>query len=211
MDLSQPLSSLAPSVDSDTLTVLARSAVPLTGRRVASLVRRGSQPRVQAILDRLVGEGLVDAQPAGRAVLYTLNREHLLAGPISAASSAADVLLERMKLESGSWGVPAVHASLFGSFARATGGSSSDVDVLVVRPDSVDDDASVLEQWVAQLAALEDRVRRWSGNPLSWFETTRNGLVTAVANDEPLLGSWRTDAVHLSGERLTRLLAGVAS
>lgn len=210
MDLSQPLSSLAPSVDSDTLTVLARSAVPLTGRRVASLVRRGSQPRVQAILDRLVGEGLVDAQPAGRAVLYTLNREHLLAEPVVAASSAADLLLERIKSQIGSWAVPAVHASLFGSFARATSGSASDIDVLVVRPDRVDDDPQLSEQWSAQLASLEDRVRRWSGNSLAWFETTRDGLTTAIANEEPLLSSWRTDAVHLCGERLARLLTEVA-
>lgn len=203
MDLTQPLSSIAPSLDGDTLTVLARTAAPLTGRGVASLVRRGSQPRIQAILDRLVSEGLVDAQPAGSSVLYALNREHLLAEPVVAAATARETLLDRMQARIGTWAVPPLHVSLFGSLARATAGTGSDVDLLVVRPDNVEPTG---QRWAAQLSELEGLVLRWTGNHLSWFETTRDGLVAAVAEGEPVVTSWRSDAVHLFGARLARLL-----
>ncbi len=207
MDLAQPLSSITPSLDADTLTVLAQTAAPLTGRGVAALTRRGSQPRVQAILDRLVAEGLVDAQPAGSSVLYTLNREHLLAGLLIEAAAARDTLLDRIRVQLEIWPTPPVHVSLFGSVARSTAGTRSDVDLLVVRPEDVGADD---ERWTAQLAELERRVLRWTGNPLSWFETTRDGLAAAVLTGEPLVRSWRDDAVHLYGTRLARLLPAVA-
>ena len=89
MDLAQPLSTLVPSVDGYVLTVLARTEAPLTGRRVALLARRGSRPAGQAVRDRLVEHGVVHAQSAGSAVLYLLNRDHLLAEPLVAAVSAA--------------------------------------------------------------------------------------------------------------------------
>jgi hypothetical protein len=39
----------------------------------------------------------------------------------------------------------------------------------VVRPDDVGAD----DEWTAQLSELERRMLRWTGNALSWFETTR--------------------------------------
>lgn len=202
MDLTQPLSSLIPSIDADVLTVLARTEAPLTGRKVAALARRGSQPAVQAILDRLVEHGVVLAQPAGSAVLYTLNRDHLLAGAVLVAVAARESLLARLRQQIGAWPVSAVHTSLFGSAARGEAGPKSDLDVLVVRRDDVKgDDPS----WAAQLADLESLVVSWTGNRLAWFETDRSGLATAISEGEPLLNSLRVDGIHLTGLPLGRL------
>lgn len=208
MDLAQPLSSLIPSIDADVLTVLARTEAPLTGRKVASLVRRGSQPAVQAILVRLVDHGIVLAQPAGPAVLYTLNRDHLLADPVLVAVATRSTLLARLREQIEAWPIPAVHTSLFGSTARGEAGPDSDLDVLVVRPDDVGGDDP---DWAAQLADLEHRVASWTGNPLAWFETDRAGLERATSDGEPLLDALRTDGVHLTGPDIRRLITTTSS
>lgn len=211
MDLTQPLSSLVPTLDAETLTVLARTEQPLTGRRIAELARRGTHPAVQKVLDRLADHGLVDVQPAGNARLYTLNRDHLLARPVLEAVTARETLLARLREQIGSWEVPAVHASLFGSLARGEAGPASDIDVLVVRPSDVAEDD---QTWQHQLADLEQRVSRWTGNPLSWFETTEEAMLRALGSgehgdggEEQVVSSWREDALNLSGEPLRSLLA----
>lgn len=203
MYLSQPLSSISPSLDADVLTVLTRTNAPLTGRGIVSLARRGSQQGIQAILDRLVDEGLVDAQPAGKAVLYTLNYDHLLAELLVAIASTRETLLDRIRAGVSSWPIPALHVSLFGSMARGEAGPGSDIDLLVVRGEDVNADGA---GWAVQLVELEERVRRWTGNPLSWFEITQAGLAAAVRDGEPVVESWRADSVHLAGTRLAQLL-----
>lgn len=209
MDLSQPLSSLIPTLEADTLTVLARSEQPLTGRRVAELARRGTHPAVQKVLERLAAHGLVDVQPAGSSRLYQLNREHLLAAPVLAAVTVRETLLTRLRETIAAWEVQCTHASLFGSVVRGEAGPDSDIDVLVVRPVEVPGDDEV---WHQQLADLERLVARWTGNPLSWFETTEDDLARALAGEEePLLESWRHDSLQLAGQTLRALLARVAS
>jgi predicted nucleotidyltransferase len=203
MDLAQPLSTLIPSIDADVLTVLARTEAPLTGRKVAALARRGSQPGVQAILDRLVDHGIVIAQPAGPAVLYTLNRDHLLAEAVLIAVTARETLLARLREQMEGWSISPAHGSLFGSAARGEAGPDSDLDILVVRPDDV---AADDQMWAAQLGDLERRVANWTGNQLAWFETDRAGLAKATSEDEPLLDALRTDAVHLTGVPIGQLI-----
>lgn len=205
MDLAIPLRSLVPTLDAEVLTVLAGTTTPLTGRRVAELSARGSQPGVQKVLDRLVVHGLVTSRPAGAARLYVLNRDHLLAGPVLEAAATRQRLVDRLREAVEAWRVPCRHASLFGSVARGVAGVASDVDVLVVRPNDVPEEAPL---WREQLIALEEGVARWTGNHLSWFETTPSDLARAAAADETLLEAWREEAIHLAGQPLHLLLRG---
>ncbi len=197
-----------PTIDADVLTVLARTEAPLTGRRVTALSRRGSQPAVQAILSRLVAHGVALAEPAGRAVLYTLNRDHLLASAVISAVTARETLLNRLREQIDDWSIKATHTSLFGSTARREATTESDIDVLVVRPQGV---ASDDPEWGDQLADLERRVAGWTGNQLAWFETDQSTLARGAGAGEPLLDELRTDSVHLTGVRLEVLMAPAAS
>jgi len=204
VNLSHPLSSIAPSLEAEALTVLARTESPLTGRRVAELARRGSHVRTSNALDRLVQQGLVEVEPAGRAKLYRLNRDHLLVPMILAAVATTTTLRDRIGDAIRQWPVAAVHASLYGSMARGEAGSASDVDVLIVRRLRLGREDA--EAWSSQLDGLESDVWRWTGNTLSWFETTEADLKRAAAADEPIFTSWRTDSIDLAGEPLTAML-----
>lgn len=134
---------------------------------------------------------------------FNLNRKHLLAEPLIAIVTARETLLTRIR-DTIDWELPCVHASLFGSLARGEAGSESDIDVLVARASHVSDTEPM---WQEKLVNLEEAVLRWADNPLAWFETTEADLERANRDgEEPVVDSWRSDAVLLAGIPLSRLL-----
>lgn len=194
--MSQPYRAVCPSLDGPVLDVLAHTSRPLTGREVARLVRRGSERGVRLVLQRLVAHGLVNAQEAGPAVLYVLNRDHVAAGIVDALMLLRAELIERIRQDVESWPIRPVHASVFGSAARGDGNIHSDVDLLIVRPDAVTEDDP---EWREQLHLLAEKIERWSGNHASLHELSPAQLRTAVRRKEPVVASLATQSTLLCG------------
>jgi hypothetical protein len=94
-----------------------------------------------------------------------------------------------------------VHASLFGSAARGDGGLTSDLDILLIHPDDHED-----PRWAHQLSTSGERLRRSTGNSVSWFDLGMADLTRSVRTEEPIVHEWRRDAVRLAGTDLARLL-----
>jgi predicted nucleotidyltransferase len=113
-------------------------------------------------------------------------------------------LLGFLRDEVKSWGERPLHVSLFGSAARGDGGTGSDLDLLVVKPDASDD------RWETQLYESGERVLSATGNRAAWFITAREDLTRAVRAGEPILDEWRRDNIHLAGRRLEQLLREAA-
>lgn len=204
MKLSQPLATVSPAIHGRVLAVLARTDKPLTGRTVASLVEPHTSLRgVQLTLDDLVLHGVVAREKAGRAYLYTLNRDHLAAAAIIALTNAYTELQDRIRAEIGNWRPAAVAVWLFGSVARGQADTGSDVDLLVVRPDTVDPD---LAAWLEQVDTLRDHITRWTGNDCEILELSSSELAAAVAREESLVADLRRDAVRLTGAQPRALL-----
>ncbi len=97
MHLARPFAAIIPTLDGEVLVVLAGTTRPLTGRDVAKLVKRGSQAGVNRALRRLVEHGVVEAQEAGAAILYSLNREHLAAPAVSSLADLRGELVRRLR------------------------------------------------------------------------------------------------------------------
>jgi predicted nucleotidyltransferase len=202
MDVSKPFTALSPSLDVDVLVTLAGSSTPRSGREVARRAGR-SKTGVRHVLDRLVDHGLVDRLEAGSTLLYSLNRDHLLAPAVEQMADARAEMIRRLREEIGGWEVPAVHASLFGSAARGQGDTRSDIDLLVVRPADVDQED---ETWRAQIDALAGSVRRWTGNHAGIAEISEGELSRLLKEGPPVLEEVRQDAVDLAGQRSRTLL-----
>jgi hypothetical protein len=201
MDWDNPLRSIAPTVDADVLQVLAGTHAPLTGRQVSRLADR-SYAQVHAVLARLVTEGLVGAEQHGHANSFRLNRDHLLAAGIlevlTASSRAADVI----EAEVSSWGSPPVSVCLFGSAARGQAEPRSDVDLLVVRSDAVDQEDP---RWRDGVAALARRVEILTGNPAQVVELSEGELRAAAATGQALVASLRAEARTVFGVDIREL------
>lgn len=204
MDLSSPISSVIPSAYGPVLAALVRAGVPLSGRQVATLVEgQVSRSHVNSVLAELSASGLVLRAPHPPSVLYELNREHVAAPSVEALAGLRQILLERMRAEVDDWDQPAVAVWLFGSAARGEGGTGSDIDILVVRPDTLDEDHP---QWSSQVGQLADRVRAWSGNACEVLELSRAELDGALRDRQRLIAELRRDAVPLGGALPSSLL-----
>jgi predicted nucleotidyltransferase len=202
MDLRLPIRSVIPGVQGLVLGVLANTTTPLTGRAVAGLLDGDAAVSgVSRVLGQLVEAGLVTCEPAGRANLYALNRRHVAAAAIEGLAGQRDELLRRIRSFLAGWDPPLVAAWLFGSMARGDGSAASDIDILLVRPDTIDDD-----RWVAQTMALAAEVRAWSGNACEIVDVTEVELGRLVGAGDPLIAALRRDALELAGESPRRLL-----
>lgn len=209
MQFSEPISAVFPGLHGRVLSVLARTGRPLTGRAVAGLLSTpASTSGVQKVLDDLVLNGLVTAEPAGRAKLYTLNREHIASPAIEELANLRDRFINRLQAEAETWELPAAAVWLYGSASRGQGGPDSDIDILVVRPDETSDSDP---RWLAQLETLADHATRWSGNSCEIVEYSSSELKRLVRRGERLVTELRRDAVSVTGtaprQTLTRKTA----
>lgn len=183
--------------------VLAGTTAPLTGRQIARLVRRGTSPSVSAALQRLAVQGIVHRQQAGRAYLHTLNRDHIAAPAVVLLADLRSELLRRLRDTVGRWDPAAVHASMFGSSARADGDAESDIDLLVVRPADIDEEDS---RWRAQLDALSDALYTWTGNHAGIVELDEADLEQLRRDPPAIVGDLRADGIDLAGVSVRALL-----
>jgi hypothetical protein len=195
--LSHPIESVIPSGHGPVLEVLASTEAALTGRQVAGLVEgRLSARRVADVLRELVGSGLVSLASAGSANQYRLNRDHLAAPAVMALADLRGALVEAMADEVRSWAVPAVAVWLYGSVARGEAGPASDVDLCVVRRDSVDEADPV---WAGQVAGLQARVLTWTGNHAEVLEYPMSDLRELASVADPIVASLKAEGRAVFG------------
>jgi predicted nucleotidyltransferase len=195
--LSNPFSTVCPGVRGGVLTVLAHTEKPLTGRTVASLTQPSASLRtVQTALDDLVLNGVVLREHVGRAHLFTLNRSHLAAPAVVALANLREALLDRIRTEVSAWEVQPDATWMFGSGVRGDAGPRSDIDLLIVRPDHVDDGD---QTWLQQVSQVAEHVHEWTGNGCEILELSSSELDAARSRDERLIAELRRDAVHLTG------------
>ncbi|MEA2275525.1 MAG: hypothetical protein QOC78_485 [Solirubrobacteraceae bacterium] len=200
MNLARPYAIVTRGVDGDVLRVLTGTSEPMTGRQVHRLVAHGSNRTVQLALDRLTSEGLLDVREHGPSKLYTFNREHLAADAVVELMSLRARLFERLRSEFSRWRPAPAHVSLFGSAARGDGDAESDIDLLIVRPDTVDAED---ERWRSQVEGLAEALPRWTGNHAGISEMSEGEVRRMLVDEPPILGELRTDAVALKGPRFS--------
>lgn len=204
VDLSSPLRSLAPSLDSAVLDVLCRTEAGLNAVQIARLASRGTRAGQRPVLDRLVEHGLVIADQANTGFLYRLNREHVLAPAVLAATDARREVLDRLTAACHRLIPDPVHASVFGSLARRQGGPHSDIDLMLIIPGDIDPHG---DAWVDQVRDLERDVLSWTGNRLQALTFTVGRFADVVRDGEPLVRTWSADAVTLLGAEPAALTA----
>ena len=200
-DLQHPLRSLVPSRDWVVLEVLASTQSGLGASQIARLSHEGSRSGQAPILDRLVEQGLVIAEPANHGFLYRLNRDHLLAPAVLHAAGLRAQVLKRLGELVAQLTPAPVHASVFGSFARGEANDESDIDILLI----ADSDQDVAD-WDTQIDLLQERVQLWTGNRCSCMAFSVERAQQLVAQEEPIVDNWVKDALVLIGEPLQRIL-----
>lgn len=178
------------------LFVLGESA---SGRYIHELSGNKALQTTQQILDELVSIGMVRVRRVGAANAYRANRDHILWGPVEA------ILATRARLESSiteileaAFGERLSGAMLYGSVARGDATAESDIDILVVWDEEVEDELEAII-----VADASDRIARLSGNPAQIIALTRSELDALVEADDPLVQSLRREGRRIAGAELS--------
>lgn len=200
MNVGAPILDVVPGARGRVLaTLTTRVTGRVTGREVA---RRAavSATTTQRILDDLVDAGIVTAERLGSATGYQLNRRHVVAGALAELARARLNLLDAIKAVLADWAVQPVAGWLYGSTARADGDRHSDIDVLLVAPDQVDD-----ETWGRQIGELGLLIQELTGNHAEIVEHTRASLLELQRAGSPFVVRLHADGLDLVEDGWTRL------
>ena len=197
MDLSAPLASFMNGLDAVALHVVARAGAELTGRQVARLAGTGTPANIRLSLLRLVDIGLVISVPAPHATMFSANRSHILWPAVEVAMNARQELNRRIASFAAISAPEGVTVALYGSVARGDSTNTSDVDLLVVFPDTVTLDAR--DDFVT---GLRDSVQLWTGNDAQVYDLTTSTLTEQREEGNPIIKNWTADGVVVFGNSI---------
>lgn len=198
MDFARPVEALIPDAQGRVLATLAATTRELNLRTLAEL-SGVSVAHAARIVPRLVELGVVERREVPPAVLVRLVREHLASRTLLALADLRHAFLEELRESARRLDPAPVSVTLFGSFARGDSDAESDVDVVVVRPSSVDPDDPA---WSEAMAGWEASVRRMSGNAINRIEVSADELPKLAKSRRPLWQAIRQEGVALSGTTL---------
>lgn len=191
MDLQRPFETVTPTKDGDVLQALALADESFTVAQLNRMLAM-SDEGIRKVLRRLVAQGVVTRKSHGSISTFRLNREHLAAEAILSVATLGTRFRDRLEAELGSWRIPPVYAAVFGSASRGKMTVSSDIDILLVRPDSHDEDA-----WQQQVVDLSLKVTRWTGNEARPLEYSVDEL---AGEPEPVLADVVRDGLTVYGD-----------
>ena len=158
---------------------------------------------MNASLRRITEEGLVHAEEAGNAYLYTFNRDHLAAPAVELLADIRSELERRLRAEIAEWELAPAHLSIFGSAARSDGDTASDIDIFIVRSTEIPADNL---RWREQLERLSEHVLAWTGNHAGLAEVSEADIRRLRRERPPIVDDLRQNASTLAGPEPVDLL-----
>jgi predicted nucleotidyltransferase len=191
VNLGNPFADAVPGARGRLLATAVQLERPVTVRALAQYAGISPQSALDIIND-LADAGLFSAEHAGRALMVTLNRSHVLAEPLIAIAGARAQLVQRLTEALAAWPHLA-GAWLFGSVARGDSDRHSDVDLLLVAEMSTDTDP-----WAADTGQLMDQVHSWTGNDAQLVEHTVESFTRLARTSNALIAAVRTDGIALT-------------
>jgi predicted nucleotidyltransferase len=194
MNVSAPILDVVPGPRGLILSALVRLSGRATGRALAGQAGVPSATAARILAD-LVEAGIVQVTPAGKAMLYCLNRDHLTARGLIELAGLRFELVKAMRDEIDGWAAAPMAAWLFGSTARGDGDRDSDIDLFFVTASNTD-----VGLWQEQLGGLAASVEAMTGNLVQIVEHTSESFRTLEASGSELTKALRVDGIELVPE-----------
>jgi predicted nucleotidyltransferase len=201
VDFRQPVEAVIPDAQGRILATLARTTQELSLSALAQL-SGVSLAHVARVVPRLVELGAVERRDVPPTVLVRLVPEHLASRAILMLTDLRHAFLHALRETAQRLDPAPVNVTLFGSFARGDDDAQSDVDVVVVRPSSVDEDDAA---WAESIARWEAHVRRISGNAVNHIEVGEGEAAKLMKSRRPLWQAIRSEGIILQGRSLVDL------
>jgi len=205
VDFVRPVEAVIPGAPGRILSILVETTAPLNLRTLARLA--GVSPaQASRVLPSLVDLGIVERFEVPPSSQFLLARSNVAAQVVIELSRARENAIERLGLAAAAMTPPPESILVFGSFARGEAGVDSDIDVIVVRPDSVDEDdddwATALETWRSEATSI-------TGNPVEVVEVSREEAASKLRGRSEFWRNVRRDGVSIHGLRIDQITEAV--
>lgn len=201
MDYVRPIEAIVPGAQGRVLAVLAQTTAELNLRTIAQL-SGVSQAQASRILPGLVELGAVERREVPPSSLFRLVPEHVASRAILGLAHSTDLVLGELGRMAGSLPIPPSSVIVFGSFARREARAGSDVDVVVVRPNGIDEDD---EQWATPIEHWRSGARRLTGNPVELLELSVDEVTSRITGRSRLWTEIRRDGRVVYGAGIDEL------
>ena len=201
MDFVHPVSAVIPGAQGQVLAVLADASAELNLRTVARLAGV-SASQASRVIPSLVELGLVERREVPPSSLFCLNRENEAARLVAELARLRDSVLKRIGTAAGNLPRPPVSVIVFGSFARREADRTSDIDVVIVRPDEVDPDD---EAWTAGIDRWRESAAATTGNDIEVIDIGLTAAVGKLSDGGQLWEDIARDGVSIFGTSLQEL------
>jgi len=205
VDFIHPVQAVIPGTQGRVLAVLAETTAELNLRTVARLAQV-SQAQASRVLPGIVELGLVERREVPPSSLFRLNRENVAAQIVIELARSSDTALKQMGVAALELPLPPTSVIIFGSFARREADRESDIDAVLVRPDSVDGDD---DSWTDGVEQWRRSVRAITGNRVEVIETNETEVVKKLTSEAPLWQDIVRDSVVVHGATLDELQGAV--
>jgi predicted nucleotidyltransferase len=184
MNFGEPFGGLMPGARGAVLAVLLRTGAPLTGRRIHALTDGHSLGAVQQALRDLERVGVITTETIGRAGVHRINESHEAIAPLRSLASPIEILT-RVVRDAAS---DAEAVIVFGSVARGEAHADSDIDLVVIAPDT----------WNGR-SELQQQVHERLGNDCDVLHLAREDFTRAREDREPVVAEILRDGLALVG------------
>ncbi len=201
MDFVRPIEAIVPGAQGRVLAVLAETTAELNLRTIAQLAGV-SQAQASRVLPGLVELGVVERREVPPASLFRLVPEHVAARVLLALARSSDVVFDEIGRLASALPRPPVSVIVFGSLARREARPDSDIDLVVVRPDEIDEDD---DAWAESLEGFRRHVRRLAGNPVEVLEVSADEAASRLTGRRSVWADIRREGRVVHGLELDRI------
>jgi len=203
MDYRTPVRAVIPGTQGRILEVLAETTAELNLRTIARL-SGVSLAQASRVLPSLVQLGLVERREAPPSALFRFVPENIAARAITALTRARQAALDEVGRTAAALTPPPVSVIVFGSFARGDADAESDLDVIVVRSEDVDDDDVA---WRYAVETWRQTARRLTGNRVEVIEVNEHEVGQLLQSGRPLWTDVQADGIVVFGTGIAELTA----
>jgi len=201
VDFRAPIESVVPGVRGKLLAALAGVEGGLTLRQLAG-VAEVSVARASLVVRELVDLGVLDRRDIGRSALLTIAPNHIVGRFILQLGDLRETVFQELR-KVAAYIRPAPAALIvFGSVARGTATSASDLDVVVIRPIEVTEDD---DEWEAMVSEWARVAHDLTGNRVNRIDVDLGDLASLNWEEGRLWADVAAHGVVLVGDRLTNL------
>ncbi|MGI8663081.1 MAG: nucleotidyltransferase domain-containing protein [Acidimicrobiales bacterium] len=201
MDFVRPVQAVIPGAQGRILAVLAQTTAELNLRTIARL-SGVSVAQASRVLPPLVELGIIERRDVPPSAQFRYVHEHLAARAVSFLVDAGRTVVEELRRTATEIKPLPASVIVFGSFARREADATSDIDVVVVRPRTIDEDQA---RWRASLDCWRDGAQRLTGNRIEIVEVSEVDFARLLRSRKPFWLDVQRDGIVLAGRSLDAL------